>query len=320
MSLSVLLLTDKRHKGEVVSSLSQLSVRDSAAELASVDHLSLSDDDISSLHSSLPCNDDDNPSSSCARTCYVLPVERWSGKRKRRDEAHGSKHVKTSKPMWVEGLSRSADESQTSITEGQSRIDGGAATPAGHVGTPSPTKSNASSSAASSPVKLPDKRVPATKAQPPPPLPAQMSPVLHLKKLSAHEMDIDVKARPPDGDAGKRTRQSLSDSSSKTSAESTTKSRLSVAESGTRGRSSAAASKSVSSSSAMSPTSAAVSSIVGMSPPATPVMPEPHMTPSHRQSKQKGRAQRDPNSLPCKGNRIEFAFDDFIITAVCDCD
>ena len=300
-----------------MSSLSQLSVRDSAAELTSMDHLSLSDDDISSLHSPLPCADDDNPGGSCARTCYVLPLERWSGKRKRRDETQGSKHMKTSKPMWVEGLSRSADESQTGISESQSPIDGGAGTPAGHVGTPSPTKSNASSSAASSPTKLRNKRVPATKAQPPPP----PSPVLHTKKLSAHEADIDVKARPPDGDGGKRARHSVSESGSKTSAESTsTKSRLSVTESGTRGRSSAAATKSESSSSAMSPTSAAVSSIVGMSPPATPVMPEPHLTPSHRQSKQKGRTQRDPNSLPCKGNRVKFAFDDFITTVLYDGD
>ena len=292
-------------------------MRDSAAEPASVDRLSVSDDDVLSLHSSLPCIDDDSPGSSCARTCYVLPVERWSGKRKRRDDTVGSKHVKTSKPMWVDGLGRGADKSQKT-SESQSRIDSSAGTPAGHVSTPSPTKSNASSSAASSPMKLPDKRVPATKAQPPPP--SQVSPVLQLKKLISGETDIGVKSHPPDGDGGKRARQSVSDSGPKTSTDSATKSRSSAVEGGTRARSSAAATRSASSSSAMSPTSAAVSSIVGMSPPATPVMPEPHMTPSHRQSKQKGRTQRDPNSLPCKGNTVEFAFYYCLTTATYDCD
>lgn len=303
-----MLLTDKRHKGEVISSLSRSTVKEPAAESVSVDRLSVSEDDNWSLQSSLPCQtDDDDVGCSCARTSYVLPVKRWSGKRKRTDDTMGSKHVKTStKPMWVDGLGRDTDQPQNEMSQTPSRIDGGPASHTGQVGTPSPTKS--SSSAASSPMKLVDKCVPTTKAQPPPPPPPlQPSPTSHSvsRKHSSHETESSVKTRPPDGDGNRRTHLSVTDSGSKTclnSSESSTRPHSSVTESGARTRTGAGATKTTCSSSAMSPTSAAVSSIVGMSPPATPVMPETQVTPSRRQSKQKQRSQRDPNSLPCKGN------------------
>jgi len=307
--------TDKRHKGEVVNSPLLLSVRDSAAEFPSVDHLSVCDADNWSLQSSLPCIDnDDDPGCSCARTGYMLPVERWSGKRKRHNETVGSKHMKTSKPMWVDGLGHDADESHSRLSETQLHVDAGPAPATGQVDTPSPTKSTASSSAASSPMKLPNKRVPATKAQPPPS--SELSTVSHSssRKPLSSETDTSLKTHPPDADSGKRTHPFVTESGSKTcltSVDSSTKTCLSVTEAGTRARPSAAVAKSSSSSSAMSPTSAAVSSIVGMSPPATPVMPEPHMTPGRKHTKQKGRGQRNPDSLPCKGNNRSFTFDDF---------
>jgi len=308
--------TDKRHKGEVVSALSWLSARESAAE--SIDHLSVSDDDNCSQQSSLQCAESDaNTDSSCARTCYVLPVERWSGKRKRCGETAPFKQMKPSKPTWVDGLGRDGDESQHSVSENQSHVDSVPAAPASQVGTPSPTKSSTSSSTASSPMKLADKRVPATKAQPPPLPPAgsQLSPLSQStsnKRLSS-ELDIGIKTHLPDGAAGKRTVASVTDGvrTRLTSTESPTRTRSSVTEAGTRTHPSAAVKKSTPSSSAMSPTSAAVSSIVGMSPPATPVMPETHATPSQRHSKQKGRSQRDPNSLPCKGNTTELSLRGF---------
>ena len=291
-------MTDKRHKGEVPSSPLPLPVREPAV----VDNLSVPDDDNSSTHSLLDNNDDYNHSDSvCARTSYVLPVERWSGKRKRNSDSAGSKHSKSSKPTWVDGLGRSADEPQNT-SDSKSHGDGSVC-----LGTPSPCKSTASSSAASSPVKLAEKRVPAAKAQPP--SVSEPSPV--SKRRSSQETSAGHNTHPP-GDGSKRTRQSVVETGSKKHSESPTKTRSSATENNTR----SAATKISSSSAGVSPTSVAVSSIVGMSPPATPVISEPQMTPSHRQSKQKVRSQRDPNSLPCKGNTFEFICDDFIRTAI----
>ena len=304
--------TDKRHKGEVIKSTSRLPLRDSAAESPSVDHVSISEDDNCSSRSSLPCHGvDDDLASSCARTCYVLPVERWSGKRKRSDDTIGSKHLKTSsKPAWVDGLSRDADLSLNRMTQTPSHTDGGPASHTSQTGTPSPTKSTASSSAASSPMKLADKCVPATKAQPPPLSPLQLSPTSQpaSRRHSSHETESSVNTRPPNGDGGKRTRRSVAESGgSKTSSDSasnSTKAHRPPTENAARARTTTGVVKS----SAVSPTSAAVSSIVGMSPPATPVMPDTQVTPSRKQSKQKARGQRDPSALPCKGNNTCFSF------------
>lgn len=278
--------TDRRHKGEVVRS-SRISLKESAVELTSVGHQSVSDDDSWSRHSSLPSNDDD---SSCARTYYVLPVDRWLGKRKHRDDMDGSKHMKSSKPSWVEGLGHSADNR---ISMSLSALQ--------TLGALSPTKSTASSSTASSPVKHTNKSAPATKALPPP---SQLSPVLPLisRKCSSYDANVGVKTHPPDADSGYKTLLTVTDSSSKTclsSAESLTKTRPSAStDSGDSTKTHPSPGMT------MSPTSAAVSSIVGMSLPGTPVMLDPHATSGHRQSKQKGRGRRDPNSLPCKGDRI----------------
>ena len=304
-------------------------MRESAAEPRSVDCVSLSDDDSWSLQSSVPQSsvpghgDSDDVGCTCARTGYVLPLERWSGKRKRNDSTAGSKHMKTStKPTWVDGLGRDADDSLNRISETRLHVDTGPASHPGQVGTPSPTKSTASSSAASSPMKLADKCVPATQAQPPPPpLPLSPAPRVSSRKHSSHDAENSAKTRPPDGDSVRRTRLSTTESASKSSlnsAENSAKTHPSAAvsvatESVTRARTSAAATKGQSSSSSMSPTSAAVSSIVGMSPPATPVMPETQVTQNRRQSKQKPRSQRDPNSLPCKGNITELSFDNRLL-------
>jgi len=303
--------TDKRHKGEVIKATPQLTLGDSMAQSPSVDRLSVSEDDNCSSQSSLPCRGaDDDLAGSCARTCFVLPVERWSGKRKWSDDTIGSKHLKTSKPMWVDGLTRDADESLNEISHTRSHVDSGPASHSGQIGTPSPTKSTASSSAASSPMKLADKCVPATKAQPPPPPPLQLSPTSQptSRRQSLHETESSVKKRPPNGDGGKRTRLSVAESGSKTfqnNASNSTKAHRPVTENAARARTAAGVVKS----SAVSPTSAAVSSIVGMSPPATPVMPDTQVTPSRKQSKQKARGQRDPSALPCKGNTTCFSFD-----------
>lgn len=318
-------IADKRHRGEVVSSPSRPAVREStAAEASSVERLSISDDENWSAPSSLLCLDDDVDNASCARTCYVLPAERWSGKRKRHDDAVGLKHMKTSsKPTWVDGLGHNADESHSRASENQSNV-GGRSSQSSHVASPVPISSPAkcgtpSSLTSSSPLKPADKRVPATKAQPP--TPSQPPPV---SRSSKKHSESGVKTGPWDVDTGgTRTRPSVTSIGSKTgllSAESTTKTRPSVTEGGTKARLSDSVTKYASSSSlAVSPTSAAVSSIVGMSPPATPVMPEPQVTLSRKQSRQKGRTQRDPNSLPCKGNRTRFTFNVCCITMILTC-
>jgi len=303
---------DKRHRGEVVSLPSRPAVRESAtAESLSVDHLSISDDENWSAPLSLPCVDDDvdSPGCGCARTSYVLPSERWSAKRKRHDDAMALKHIKTSsKPTWIDGLGHDTNDSRSQVSDNQSNV-GGRSSQTGQVAslTPSPAKSGTPSSATSSPLKPVDKRVPATKAQPPTPSePSSMS----RSPLKRHS-EGSIKTGVQDDDIGvTRTRLSVANSGSKMglpSTESLTKTRPSVTESSKRAHPSPAQTKNMSLL-PVSPTSAAVSSIVGMSPPATPVVPEPQVTQCRKQSRQKGRTQRDPNSLPCKGNKAWFTF------------
>jgi len=283
-----------------------------------VEPLSVSDDENWSAPSSLlpPASDDTNsPGCHCARVSYVLPAERWSGKRKRHSDPAGTKLLKTfSKPTGVDGL---GNQSQNQSTQPDD-------TP-GRAGTPSPTQSPSSSLTLSSPTK----HVPVA---PVPPLPPSLpSPVSHsrLRKHSSRDANGGIKTHPPDKNDGRRpsvsddavrTRLSSGENAAKSPpplVESGPKTRLSSTDGGSKVRSSVAASKNVSATAvAVSPSAAAISCIVGMSPPATPVMSEAP-TSVRRSSKQKGRVLRDPNSLPCKGGTTLVRFNNCCCYKIC---